>query len=61
MSDDRLKSIENLLREVLAKQDFLLGIVQQMGTKLDGTTSEMKSNYVAIAVMFEDTCARMKA
>jgi hypothetical protein len=61
MPDDRLKSIENLLREVLAKQDFLLDIVQQMGRKLDGTTSEMKSNYVAIAAMFEDTCARLKA
>lgn len=60
MDNDRLKSIEGLLREVVAKQDFLLGIVQQQGTKLDGTTSEMKSNYVAIAAMFEDTCARLK-
>jgi hypothetical protein len=60
VDNDRLKSIEGLLREVVAKQDFLLGIVQQQGTKLDGTTSEMKSNYVAIAAMFEDTCARLK-
>jgi hypothetical protein len=60
MDDDRLKSIENLLREVVAKQDLLLDHLMQHGRKLDGTTSEMKSNYVAIAAMFEDTCARLK-
>ena len=60
MDDDRLKSIENLLREVVAKQDLLLDHVLKLGNKLDGTTSEMKSNYVAIAAMFEDTCAKRK-
>lgn len=61
MNDDRLKSIEDKLSELLAKQDFLLETILQHGRKLDGTTSEMKSNYVAIAAMFEDTCARPKA
>jgi hypothetical protein len=61
MSDDRLKSIESRLIEAVAKQDFLLDTVLQLGKKLDATTSEMKSNYVAIAAMFNEISARQKA
>jgi hypothetical protein len=61
MRNDKLQSIEDKLTEVAAKQDVLLDHILQLGRKLDGTTSEMKSNYVAIAAMFEDTCASPKA
>jgi hypothetical protein len=61
MSDDRLNSIESRLMEAVAKQDFLLDTVLQLGKKLDATTSEMKSNYVAIAAMFKEISAHPKA
>ena len=45
--EDRLNTLEDKQAEIAAKQDVLLGHLQQLGKKLDGTTSEMRSNYVA--------------
>lgn len=54
MRDDRLQVIEDLLREVVAKQDILLGHVLKLGRKVDAIPSEMKSNYVAIDGVFQE-------
>jgi hypothetical protein len=61
MPDDTLKSIDNLLKEVVAKQDFLLASLQELRTTQLATTSEMKSNYVALEAMFQDISDWMKA
>jgi hypothetical protein len=60
MPDDRFRSIENLLIEVVAKQDFLLASLQELRTTQLATTSEMKSQYVALEAMFLDISAYMK-
>jgi hypothetical protein len=46
--------IENLLKEVLAKQDFLLVQLQELRKTQLATTSEMKSNYVANDAMLRE-------
>jgi hypothetical protein len=61
MDDSRLKSIEDKLIEVAAKQDLLLDHVLQLGRKVDAIPSEMKSNYVAIDGMFQEILVSLKA
>jgi hypothetical protein len=60
MGDDRLKSIEDKLIEVVAKQDLLLDHILQLGRKVDAIPSEMKSNYAAIGGMFQEILVSMK-
>jgi ASC-1-like (ASCH) protein len=61
MHEYRLKRIEDLLKEVVAKQAFLLDHILHHGRKLDATTSEMKSNYVAFEAMFQEIAKNNKA
>jgi hypothetical protein len=60
MPDDRPKSTENMLKEVLAKQDLLLASIQELRTELVSVKSEMRSNYVAYAAMFQEIVAAPK-
>jgi hypothetical protein len=55
------KQIENLLKEVVAKQDFLLRAIQELREQHLGIKSEMQSNYVATAAMFTEILSRVKA
>jgi hypothetical protein len=61
MHEDRLQSIENLLKEVVAKQGLLLSHLQELRTTQLATTSEMKSNYVAFEAMFQEIASSNKA
>jgi hypothetical protein len=44
----------------VAKQDFLLDTLLQLGRKLDSTTSEMKSNHIAYEAMFQEIASATK-
>lgn len=54
VTERQLESIENLLREVTAKQDLLLGHINELKNQQINTRSEMKSNYVANEGMFTE-------
>ena len=61
MRKERVKSIEDMLQELLAKHALLLDAFHKLREDTFGVKSEMKSNYVAIKAMFDEVCAGPKA
>jgi hypothetical protein len=59
-STPNLGDIMSLLREISAKQDRLALQMAQLDAAILGIKSEMKSNYVAYAAMFQEIVASPK-